>query len=156
MKNQTASETKSNNSTLSCSRPKCNTPTLLAMKSTDTDKSWWSRLVAFTILLAAGLCVSGCMLSFRSPEGFEHIELVPIDSAKVNVTIIWLTKKHDEPLRLIGRVIRQPDVKDTTASYVVVTFWDGKGRELRQETVYFDPRQIPQRPRPPPGFSVHA
>ena len=126
----------------------------MGMTNTGTELSRWSRWAACITWLAAGWVMSGCMSSFRSPEGFQHIELVPMDSAHVNVTIIWLTKKGDAPLRLVGRVISQPGVEDTTTSHVIVTLLDRDGHELRRETVNFEPRQIPQRTRPPPPVSL--
>lgn len=112
------------------------------------------RTAAMLLLFAVLVVTPGCMLPFRSPAGFEHIELESVDSEKVQVKLLWLKKSEDGFLQLVGKVGREWKVKDTTSSYIEVKLFDQNGTMLLRKIVHFEPRSIPHRFRAPHGGSV--
>lgn len=101
---------------------------------------------ACLLAVAGALLAAGCSTPFRAPSDVAQIQLERIDSPVVLVEKIWLERK-DGPLVLKGYVLKRLDVRDTTQTHLDVTLYDGAGRVLRSTVEYFEPRQIPQRPR---------
>jgi hypothetical protein len=112
------------------------------------------RTAALLLLFAVLVVTPGCMLPFRSPAGFEHIELESVDSEKVQVKLLWLKKSADGFLQLVGKVGRERKAEDTASSYIEVKLFDRNGTMLLRRIVHFEPRSIPRRPRAPHGGSV--
>ena len=112
------------------------------------------RAAALLLMFAVLVAMPGCMLPFRSPAGFEHIELESVDSENVQVQLLWLDKNEDGLLQLVGKVGRERKVEDTTSSYIEVKLFDQNETLLHRKIVYFEPRSIPRRPRSPHGGSV--
>lgn len=101
------------------------------------------------LLTLATLSYSGCAIPSRPPPDVAHIALETADSPVVRVTKLWLERGKDRTLVIAGYVVRKIDAKDTTGTHLDVTLSAEDGRVLRESIEYFEPRQIPRRPRMP-------
>lgn len=99
-------------------------------------------------LVGAALFLAGCAGVPRSSADANHIRIELIDSPLVRVSQAWL-ERVDGVLRLKGHVLRLPDVADTTATHLDVSLLSANGTLVGSSTEYFQPRQIPRRPRRP-------
>lgn len=92
---------------------------------------------------------------FRPPADVAHLRLERQDSARIAVDKIWLERK-EQGLVVTGYVtLADLGVTDTMGSYLVVSFRDAGGAELRTTPVDFASRQIPRHRRPPSAVSTY-
>lgn len=107
--------------------------------------AWVTAGAVFAVILA------GCLTPFRPPPDVAHLRIRAEDSARVWVYKVWLERKPGSPLVVTGHVNRRFRDADTSASHLVVSLRDASGKVLKEEVVYFKPRKVTYRLRPPPA-----